>query len=106
MSVGFRLSASGQAAIIFSLAIGAASRNVRIGVLPKHHRPLMLALLVVAFDPGFEIPLRLGDGAIDSLAERDPVELVEHGLVETLDDAIGSRALLFIRESSMSSTAR
>ena len=28
-----------QAAIIFSFAIGIASRNVCIGVLPKHQRP-------------------------------------------------------------------
>ena len=28
-----------QAAIIFSLASGVASRKVCIGVLPKHHRP-------------------------------------------------------------------
>jgi hypothetical protein len=28
-----------QAAIIFSFASGVASRNVCIGVLPKHHRP-------------------------------------------------------------------
>ena len=28
-----------QAAIIFSLVIGIASRNVCIGVLPKHQRP-------------------------------------------------------------------
>ena len=35
----FRLSDGNQAAISFSLATGMASRKVRIGVLPKHHRP-------------------------------------------------------------------
>jgi hypothetical protein len=37
MSVGSRLSGADQAAIIFSFAMGAASRKVRIGVFPKHH---------------------------------------------------------------------
>ena len=34
-----RLSDGDQAAIIFSLASGTASRKVCIGVLPKHQRP-------------------------------------------------------------------
>ena len=33
------------------------------------------------------------DRAIDLLAERDPVELVEHGAMEALADTVGSRAL-------------
>jgi hypothetical protein len=61
------------------LARGLASRKVCIGVLPN---------LVVADDPLIEIALQLGDRAIDLLAERHAIELVEDGLVEPLGDAI------------------
>lgn len=37
--------------------------------------------------------LQLGDAAIELFAEGDPVELVQHRLVETLADAVGLRAL-------------
>src|SRR5205823_8653850 len=54
---------------------------------------LMGSLLVVFDDPGIEVGLQLVDRAIDLLAERQPVELVEHGSMETLADAVGLRAL-------------
>jgi len=46
---------------------------------------------MIVFDqPGIEIGLRV----IDPFAERDPVELVEHGAMEAFD-AVGLRALGF-----------
>ena len=53
----------------------------------------MGSFVVVAFNPFIQIGLQLGDGVVDLLAEGDPVELVQHGLVEPLDDAVGLRAL-------------
>jgi len=53
----------------------------------------MGSLVVVAFNPFIQIGLQLGDGVVDLLAEGDPVERVQHGLVEPLDDAVGLRAL-------------
>ena len=49
--------------------------------------------LIVFLDPDIEIGLQLVDRTIHLLAERDTVELVEHGLVEALADAVGLRAL-------------
>jgi hypothetical protein len=49
--------------------------------------------LVVLLDPEIQVALQLLDGAIDFFAEGHPVELVEDGLVEPLDDAVGLRAL-------------
>ena len=49
--------------------------------------------LVVFANPGIEVLLQLGDRAVDLLAERYPIELVEYGLVESLTDAVGLRAL-------------
>ena len=40
-----------------------------------------------------EIGLQLGDAVVELLAEGNPVELVQHGLVEALANAIGLRAL-------------
>src|SRR4051812_2192411 len=54
---------------------------------------LMGSVFVVAPDPLVEILLQLGDRAVDALAERYPVELVQHCFVEALDDSIGLRAL-------------
>src|SRR6188472_4594112 len=53
----------------------------------------MGSVFVVAPDPLVEILLQLGDRAVDALAERYPVELVQHRFVEALDDSIGLRAL-------------
>ena len=48
----------------------------------------------VVFDhPGAEVGLQVVNGLIDLLAEGDAIELVEHCLVESLDDAVGLRAL-------------
>jgi len=49
--------------------------------------------LVIALDPIIEIALQVADRAIDLLAERHAIELVEDGLMEPLGDAIGLRAL-------------
>ena len=54
---------------------------------------LVSADLVVFRDPGIEVSLQRVDAVIDLAAEGHAVELVEHGLVETLDDAVGLRAL-------------
>ena len=53
----------------------------------------MGSLLVVASDPGVQIDLQFGDRAVDALSEGDPVELVQHRLVEALDDSIRLRVL-------------
>jgi hypothetical protein len=54
---------------------------------------LMRARFVVLLHPGIEIPLQLVDGAVDFLAERDAIELVEHGAMEAFADSIGLRVL-------------
>ena len=48
----------------------------------------MRPVLVVAPDPLIQVGLQLGDRAVDALAERDPIELVQHRLVEALNDAV------------------
>jgi hypothetical protein len=45
-------------------------------------------VLIITSDPGIEIGLEFADGAGDLLAEHDPVELVQHRLVEALNDAV------------------
>ena len=54
---------------------------------------LMGPRLVELAHPEIEVGLQLLDRRVDLLAEGDAVELVEHGLVEALDDAVGLRAL-------------
>ena len=49
--------------------------------------------LVVVDEPGIEIGLQLVNRAIDLLAERHPIEFVEHGAMEALADTVGLRAL-------------
>jgi hypothetical protein len=44
------------------------------------------------FKPLVEIGLQLFDRAIELFSERNAVELVQHGLVEPLHDAVGLRA--------------
>src|SRR3954447_13968419 len=51
---------------------------------------LMGSVFVVAPDPLVEILLQLGDRAVDALAERHPVELVQHCFVEALDAGRGA----------------
>ena|SRR6516225_10917740 len=49
---------------------------------------LMWSGLVELAHPGVEVGLQFVDRLIELLAERDAIELVEHGLVEALDDAV------------------
>ena len=54
---------------------------------------LMWALPVVFDGPSIEVDLQFVDSPIDLLAKGHPVELVEHGAMKALADAIGLRAL-------------
>src|SRR6266571_3381060 len=54
---------------------------------------LMWPRLIVFAKPQIKIDLQLVDRTIHLFAEGDAVELVEHGLVEALADAVGLRAL-------------
>ena len=49
--------------------------------------------LVELAHPEVEVGLQVDDRLVELLAEGDAIELVEHGLVESLDDAVGLRAL-------------
>jgi hypothetical protein len=53
----------------------------------------MRSFLVVLAQPGVEVALQLFETATDFALKGDPLELVEHGLVKTLDDAVGLWAL-------------
>ena len=53
----------------------------------------MRPVLVVFGDPSIKVGLQLVDRAIDLLAERHSVELIQDGAVEALADSIGLRAL-------------
>ena len=53
---------------------------------------LMWPRLIVLTDPQIKIGLQFIDRMIHVLAERDTVELVQHGLVEAFADTIGLRA--------------
>ena len=53
----------------------------------------MRPVLIVTLNPAIKIELEIGDRAIDLLAEGDAIELIEHRLVEPLNDAIRLRAL-------------
>ena len=53
----------------------------------------MWSTIIVFAQPGIEIGLQLVERVIDPLAERDPVELVQHGAMEAFADAVGLRAL-------------
>src|SRR5579863_7506513 len=56
--------------------------------------PFLVVLLhLVALDPAIKIDLEIGDRAVDLLAKGDAIELIEHRLVEPLNDAIRLRAL-------------
>jgi len=52
----------------------------------------MRSLAIVLGEPGIKISLQLRDRAVDLLAERHAVELVEQRFVEALADAVGLRA--------------
>ena len=49
----------------------------------------MRAFLVIALHERVEILLELLEAPVDLPAERDPIELVEHRLVEALADPVG-----------------
>src|SRR6516162_7380746 len=49
--------------------------------------------IVVLDQPGIEVSLQLVDAAVDLLAERDAIELIQYGAMEALTDSIGLRAL-------------
>ena len=53
----------------------------------------MRPAIIVLDELGIEVGLQFVDRAMDLLAERDPVELVEHGAMEALADTVGLRAL-------------
>jgi len=55
----------------------------------------MWPLVVVLDQPAIEIGLQLVERAIDLLAERDTVELVEQRAMKALADSVGLRALGF-----------
>src|SRR6516164_5273388 len=48
----------------------------------------MGSLLVVFGDPHIQVGLQLVDRAIDLVAERHPVELIQHGAMKALTDSI------------------
>ena len=50
--------------------------------------PLMGPDLVEPAHPEIEVDLKVIDRGVDLLAEGDAVELIEHGFVEALDDAV------------------
>ena len=52
----------------------------------------MRAPFIVLSNPGIEIGLQLLDTGIDTLAEGDLIELVQHRLVKAFADTIGLRA--------------
>jgi len=73
---------------------------VRRGVKEGLHRrlaesppTLMGACFIVAFDPAIEIALQFYNRSVDLFAEHDTVELVQHCLVESFNDAICLRTL-------------
>src|SRR5437763_6029069 len=79
--------------MISSFAMGERVKNGLHRGLSEAPASLMGPALVVVDEPGIEIGLQLVDRAIDLLAERHPIEFVEHGAMEALADAIGLRAL-------------
>ncbi len=52
---------------------------------------LVRTVVIVLRYPAVEIGLQLVDAAVDLLAERDSIELVQHGLVESLANSVGLR---------------
>src|SRR5262249_48688631 len=49
--------------------------------------------MVVLDQPGIEISLQLVDAAVDLLAERDTIELIQYSAMEALTDSVRLRAL-------------
>lgn len=63
------------------------------GGLSKAPFALMRPDLIELAHPEVEIGLQVLDGGVDFLAEGDAIKLIQHGLMEALDDAVGLRAL-------------
>ena len=68
-------------------------------IVPGLHRglaeappPLMRPILVELCQPGIYIGLQLRKTSVDPLAEGDPVEFIEDGLMKPLANSIGLRA--------------
>lgn len=55
----------------------------------------MRARFIIDGDPFIEIILQRGDARIELLADREAVELLEHGAMKALADPVGLRALGF-----------
>ena len=53
----------------------------------------MRAQFIIFFHPAIEVGLQLGDRPVQRFSERHTIELVEHGLVETLANSICLRPL-------------
>ncbi len=64
-----------------------------MGVFSEAPLSLVGPGLVELAHPEVEVRLELHDRLVEIFAEGDAIELVEHGLVEALDDAVGLRAL-------------
>src|SRR5215831_8513646 len=77
----------------FSFAKGECIKEGLHWGLAEAPAALMRPLIIILDQPGIEIGLQLVDVAINLLAERDPIELVQHGAMETLTDSIRLRAL-------------
>lgn len=56
------------------------------GRLTEAPAALMRSLLMVTLDPCIQVSLQLVNATIELVAERDSVALVQHGLVEALDN--------------------
>jgi hypothetical protein len=65
----------------------------------------MRTLLVVIGEPGIEVDLQLLDCPIDLLAEGYSIELVQHGAMEALADAIIRYVMLGASASAVPSRA-
>ena len=55
----------------------------------------MHPLFIVIAEPVVQIGLQLGQRGVNFLAKGNPIELIEHGLMQALDDPIGLRSLQF-----------
>ena len=67
------------------------------GCLAVAPTTLVGADLIVVAEPLVHVGLQLGQTAIKLLAKGNPVELIQHGLVEALADPIRLWALGFVR---------
>lgn len=90
----------------FSLASSSESRKVPLRSLAVTPPPPVLPFIVVLAEPRIKVRLQGRDRFVDLFAEGDAVELVERGLVQSLDDPVGLRRLGLCSVWSISSKAR